>query len=167
MNGTKITATATVARITAETVGDDKAIKGALSAFATFGQKNGEIGIRSYGFLASVVELTETKASELVKGYGVDKGRLSKAGKCVRFVVAEILTPDVVTAESYDSAVEYLAETYGSLNEAYSELFPTDAKEMTEEMLVKNFYSGLDKHDLDLKKALALLIAEATKRQGE
>lgn len=156
MNGTKITATATVARITAETVGDDKAIKGALTAFATFGQKNGEIGIRSYGFLASVVELTETKASELVKGYGVDKGRLSKAGKCVRFVVAEILTPEVVTAESYDSAVEYLAETYESLNAAYSELFPTEDKgDPTLADMVANLYKWADKNGISHDEVLA------------
>lgn len=156
MNSTKITATATVARVTAETVTDEKAIRGALSAFGTFGLKNGEMGIRSYGFLASVVELTDTKASEMVKGYGADKGRLSKAGKCLRFVVAEILTPEVVTAESYDSAVEYLAETYESLNAAYSELFPTEDKgDPTLADMVANLYKWADKNGITHEDVLA------------
>lgn len=166
MESTKITASVTLAKVTAESVASEKAIKNAIAGDGLMALKVGEAGIRSYGFLASVVILTETKAKDLSENYGADKGRLSKAGKCVRFVLSDIIAPETVTADSCQDAIEYLANQYGSLNDAYSALFPTDPKAMTEEMLVKNFFAGLDKHDLNLQVALGLLIAEAESRQG-
>ena len=166
MNSTKITASVTLANVTAENIASEKSIRAAISGEATIALKAGEAGIRAYGFLASVVELTETKAVTLTEDLGANKSRLSKAGKCVRFVVSEIINPEITTAETYQEAIDYLVGEYESLNDAYSKMFPTDPKAMTEEMLVKNFYAGLDKHGLDLKVALALLVDEATKRQG-
>jgi len=167
METTKVTATAKVANVTSENIGSEANITDAVATFTMFGKKNGEIGIRTYGFLASVVELTDTKAKDMVDTYGVDKGRLSKAGKCLRFVVAEILSPEVVTPETYQQAIEYLVETYESLNGAYSDLFPTEGKDMTEEQAVKNLFAAVDKYGLDLAKVLLLIADEVKSRQGE
>ena len=156
METTKISASVTLAKVTAETVTDDRAIRSAISGEGTMTLKAGEAGIRAYGFLASVVELTETKAKDMVETYGADKGRLSKAGKCVRFVVAEILSPEVVTAETYQGAIEYLAETYDSLNGAYSDLFPSAEKnDPTLAEMVANLYKWADKNGISHDEVLA------------
>jgi hypothetical protein len=167
VNGTKVTASVTLAKVTAETVADAKAIRQAISGESTMTLKAGEAGIRSYGFLASVVELTETKAKELVADFGADKGRLSKAGKCVRYVVAEIIAPDTATVETYDDAVEYLVANYASLNAAYSDLFPTDAKETTLADMVANLYKWADKQGISTDDVLLAVVREAEIRKSE
>lgn len=161
METTKITASATVAKVTSENVASEKAIRNAINAETMFGLKVGETGIRTYGFLASVVILTDTKASELVSDYSADRGRLSKAGKCVRYVIAEIQgIAEDISAENCQEAIEYLVETYGSLNDAYSELFAKDPKEPTLADMVANLLKWADKHEVEH----ALVLAEVTKQ---
>lgn len=167
METNKVTASVTLARVTAESVTNDKAIRGAISGDSTMTLKAGEAGIRSYGFLASVVELTDTKAKALVDDFGADKGRLSKAGKCVRFVVAEIISPDTVTADTYQEAIDYMAENYTSLSAAYSDLFPTDAKEPTLADMVANLYKWADKQGISTDDVLLAVVREAEARKGK
>lgn len=166
-NTTKVTASVTLANVTAENIANEKSIRAAISGEATIALKAGEAGIRAYGFLASVVELTEMKAVTLTEELGANKSRLSKAGKCVRFVVAEIIAPEIATAETYQEAIDYLVGEYESLNDAYSKMFPSETKAMTEEQAVKNLFSAVDKYDLDLQKIIALMGEEIRTRKGE
>lgn len=155
METTKVTATAKVANVTSENISSEANITDAVATFTMFGKKNGEIGIRTYGFLASVVELTDTKAKDMVDTYGVDKGRLSKAGKVLRWVVENVITPDTATAESFQSAIEWTVENYESLNGAYSDLFPTDPKNPTLADMVANLYKWADKNGISHDEVLA------------
>jgi hypothetical protein len=141
-----------VPTVTGDNLISEQAITLAINSHTLSTLKNGESGIRSYGFLASVVELTETKACHLVADFGADKGRLSKAKKCVTYVVSNIVSgeSDIAGPEQYDEAIEYLVANYDSLNEAYDDINGTkEKKEPTLSDMVANLYKWADKNGVD------------------
>lgn len=153
METTTIKGTVKVPTVTAENLADEKSIALAINAHTLANLKAGESGIRSYGFLASVVELTEYKAKDMVETYGADKGRLSKAKACVRHVIATIIaTDDGETLEPfhYNEAVEYLATNYDSLDAAYRDIRGDGSKsDPTLADMVANLYKWADKNGVD------------------
>lgn len=156
MNMSTIKGTVKVPTVTAENIGSEKMIMSAINGDTLATLKAGETGIRSYGFLASVVFLTETKAVELVDTYGADKGRLSKAGKCVSIVINEIISPETATCDDYAEAIEYLVANFSSLNEAYDTLKgKKEKKDPTLADMVANLYKWADKNGVDREDVVA------------
>lgn len=163
MDTVTVKGTVKVPAVTPENFASDKSIRDAINSdtFATL--KAGEVGIRSYGFLASVVALTEYKAKDLVDTYGADKGRLSKAGKCVAIVVRDIISPETASYGDYSEAIEYLVANYSSLNEAYDALSGKVKKDPTLADIVSGALKTANKYGfsaLDVIKEIERQIAE-------
>lgn len=153
-----------VPMVTSENLISEQAITMAINSHTLSTLKNGESGIRSYGFLASVVELTDTKASDIVADFGANAGRLSKAKKCVTYVVSNIVSgeSDIVGPEQYNEAIEYLVSNYGSLNEAYDDINGTkEKKDPTLADMVANLYKWADKNGVDRSE----VVAEVTRQK--
>jgi hypothetical protein len=60
-----------------------------------------------------------------------------------------------------------LVANYASLNAAYSDLFPTDAKETTLADMVANLYKWADKNGISTDDVLLAVVREAEIRKSE
>lgn len=162
MNTVTIKGTIKVPTVTEENLASDKSIRDAINNDTLATLKAGEAGIRSYGFLASVVALTEYKAKELVDTYGADKGRLSKAGKCVAIVVNDIISPETASYVDYAEAIEYLVANFSSLNEAYDSLSGKVKKDPTLADIVSGAIKTASKYGYSVADILAEIDRQVT-----
>lgn len=148
MNTTRVSAIAEFPNVTPENVANPETIAKALGGDTKMMEGVGKSGIRTYGYLYSVVALSEISASEICETYGAKSSRMTKAKKVVDNYLLNVLDleSETLTYGHYQDAIEWAIENFSSLNSAYDAIDTEEKAPQTLATKVSDLMKWANKH---------------------